>query len=427
MSDAPPPRFSRRALLRRGATGLAFGLAGCLWPGDVPDIGDGRGPSRSPVPPLETPVDPVDGVYVAPDGRTDAAGTRADPLGDLTDALGVVRPGQTIVLRGGTYRPARTVGARGLAGEAEAPIRIVPAVGERPIFDFAGDRVGGLRFSTCAWIELVGIEIRNAPSRGVFVEEGSTRITIQDVTVRDSGGDADASGADVFVLDSTDVTIRNVVATGSFDPSTGGRNADGIAVENSPGTLVESCVAANNSDDGFDLWATTGVTLRDCVAYGNGWRPDGRPGGDGNGFKLGGGDDSGHNRIEFCVAYGNRVRGFDDNGATRPLVVYNCTAWDNPVNFRLGCRLEMTDLPICPAHVLRNNLSHEGVDVFSPLVDSAANSWDLDLRDPKFVSTDPDDPDFLALTPGSPAIDAGTDLGIPYSGSAPDLGAVEFE
>ena len=33
---------------------------------------------------------------------------------------------------------------------------------------------------------------------------------------------------------------------------------------------------------------------------------------------------------------------------------------------------------------------------------------------------------FFALTQGSPAIDAGTDVGLTYSGSAPDIGAVEF-
>jgi hypothetical protein len=31
------------------------------------------------------------------------------------------------------------------------------------------------------------------------------------------------------------------------------------------------------------------------------------------------------------------------------------------------------------------------------------------------------------LQPGSPCIDAGIDVGLPYLGSAPDMGAFEFE
>jgi hypothetical protein len=44
--------------------------------------------------------------------------------------------------------------------------------------------------------------------------------------------------------------------------------------------------------------------------------------------------------------------------------------------------------------------------------------------DPQFVdATVPD----VHLQPGSPCIDAGVDVGLPYLGSAPDMGAFEFE
>jgi parallel beta-helix repeat protein len=43
--------------------------------------------------------------------------------------------------------------------------------------------------------------------------------------------------------------------------------------------------------------------------------------------------------------------------------------------------------------------------------------------DPLFVSQQNYD---FHLQPGSPAIDAGTDVGLPYSGAAPDMGAFEY-
>jgi len=189
---------------------------------------------------------------------------------------------------------------------------------------------------------------------------------------------------------------------------------------------VDGCVARGNSDDGIDLWETTGATVRRCWSYDNGYDPDGNAAGDGDGFKLGGGDESGDNVVRRCVAFNNRVRGFDDNGASRPLTLYNCTAWRNPVDFRLGCRFDVAD-PACPAHRLRNNL-HAGGDLqLSPFVDSAANSWDLGIDEPGFASTDRDDTDFLHLSAGSPAVDAGVDVGLSYRGDAPDLGAFEFD
>ncbi|MBI4051646.1 MAG: hypothetical protein HY400_03995 [Elusimicrobia bacterium] len=75
----------------------------------------------------------------------------------------------------------------------------------------------------------------------------------------------------------------------------------------------------------------------------------------------------------------------------------------------------------------------------------SASGWDTNSKqvDPQFLSTDPASPDFLKLTPGSPAIDAGTIVSgyhCPISGdidptqtgcklwygSAPDIGAFEY-
>ncbi len=58
--------------------------------------------------------------------------------------------------------------------------------------------------------------------------------------------------------------------------------------------------------------------------------------------------------------------------------------------------------------------------------DDQNNSWNLNIEDPLFVSEDPASPDFLHLAPGSTAIEVGADIGLPFTGNAPDLGAYEW-
>ena len=75
-------------------------------------------------------------------------------------------------------------------------------------------------------------------------------------------------------------------------------NADGFAAKLTcgEGNVFDGCMAYNNSDDGWDLFAkaATGpigiVTIQNCVAFRNGFTEFGEGYGncDGNGFKLGG-------------------------------------------------------------------------------------------------------------------------------------------
>jgi hypothetical protein len=78
------------------------------------------------------------GFYAAPDGSAAGDGSRARPW-DLTTALtggnGKVQPGDTVWLRGGTYRgPFHS----SLTGTAAAPIVVRQSAGERAIVDGAG-------------------------------------------------------------------------------------------------------------------------------------------------------------------------------------------------------------------------------------------------------------------------------------------------
>ena len=353
--------------------------------------------------------------YLATDGSDSNPGTRDQPFGTLQTLMSSLAAGDTGYVRGGTYFPTGYNDGSDQQGSDGSPIRLQAYDGEDVVFDFSNDTYGGMRLWSCSYWELRDFEIRNAPSYGLYLFGGTEFCTIENVTVDGSGGDSNTSGAGINLYNAPDTTVRNCVSRNNYDPSSGGGNADGIAAEASPRSVIEDCVSHGNSDDGFDLWKAENETLRGCIAYDNGYDPDGNPAGDGNGFKLGGGSTSGGHRVERCVSYRNAERGFHYNEADIPVEVYNCTAWDNPRNYWFA---EVQ-------HVLRNNISSEGEVSLGSAVDHAYNTWNLGISSPSFESIDPSSGDFLRLASDSPAIDAGTDVGLSFNGDAPDLGAYE--
>jgi hypothetical protein len=124
----------------------------------------------------------------------------------------------------------------------------------------------------------------------------------------------------------------------------------------------------------------------------------------------------------------------------------NNTAYLNSTNFNLLGRnaSHTADVPGY-GHTLKNNLGYKGrtevSNIDNAACDLAANSFDMKLRisDKDFHSLDQDgltaprQPNgdlpsvpFMKLKTGNDAIDRGVDVGLPFNGKAPDLGAFEF-
>jgi len=376
-------------------------------------------------------------VYVASDGTALGTGTITAPLHSIEAALTRVAPGDTIRVRGGTYRSSTAI--RLDAGGAEgAYLHIWAYPGETPVFDFTGAPRGfDIRGD---YLHLKGLVAEHAGDNGVYVKQASYNI-IELVVARyngDSGVQVEDGSAYNLLL--------NVDSYGNYDASSHGENADGFAVKFGvgPGNALRGCRAWGNADDGFDFWSREdpgqqGVTVEESWAFDNGYNvwsdPDFQ--GDSNGFKLGHGP--GAHVLTRNLAWGHRAHGFDVNGNTSGVILYNNTGYRND-----GTNFYFDDDPAVEetgTYLLRNNLSFGDVRMDQGVVDDAYNTWNAgipNVQPSDFLSTDATgadgprqadgslpDLDYLHLAPGSALIDAGLEVGLPFAGAAPDLGAFE--
>ena len=118
-------------------------------------------------------------------------------------------------------------------------------------------------------------------------------------------------------------------------------NADGFAAKLTcgEGNVFDGCMAYNNSDDGWDLYAkeATGpigvVTIQNCIAFRNGYTEFGEGYGDcdGNGFKLGGAGVGSPHIVKNCLAFENLHCGFTDNNNPKLAKIIDCTAVNNDI------------------------------------------------------------------------------------------------
>jgi parallel beta-helix repeat protein len=341
------------------------------------------------------------------DGRT--VGTAYRTIGK---AAAVVKAGDLVWIRGGTYREyVRLLNS----GTSSARITFEAFPGERPVLD-GSDLPTDL---TNPWnqppvlsiggryVTVRGLEIRNGASHGITVGPAGADAILDQLHVHH----VYAVGIHLYLT--WDVTISNSRIHDAYDYGAEGNDADCI---NAGGYsahgrhIIRDNEVYNCADDGIDVWTSSGNVITGNVVHhaGMGFR------GDGNGFKLGPG---GSNIVRHNVAYENRNAGFtpNDGGQNK---VFNNTAYRNGIyNF----------VNYTQRNAYKNNLSVEGLVLMDTFAAHRNNSWNLGVTDPRFETTDPGSALFLRLAQGSPAIDKGLGgIGEFFAGSAPDLGAYEY-
>ncbi len=339
--------------------------------------------------------------YVATSGDDSGIndGSEEEPFATLTKASQVVQPGDLVYIRAGLYSIDVQLTQ---SGTSTNPITYQSYPGELAIFDGASIPAGtNVQIDMSASHNILrDIEVRNSPMRGILVS-GDNNI-IENATIHGN------HHVGLQFFESSNSQAINVNSYNNYDSQNGGINADGIQALHSNDISISICRVYNNSDDGVDTFASVNITIDQCVSYQNGFDQ-----GDGNGFKLGGGlGNSGSNTVTNNIAYNNKMRGFTFNGSNLRSVLLNNSSVSNPINFEfLGLR-----------HVLVNNLTFDGQVVFDDETFNLSNSWNICISDPLFISLDPTSESFLQLQPNSPALEAGVDVGLPFTGAAPNIG-----
>ena len=392
--------------------------------------------------------------YVAPDGDDANAGTKDKPFATVEKGQSVAAPGDTVFIRGGVYELSGTTATIGVAftksGQSGKPIQYFAYPGEVPIFDLfelkPQQRVTGLDVH-CNWIHIRGLEVRGV--RQLIVGDSwSVRIrgdhnVIEQLNVHDG----EAPG--IFITSGASNLILNCDSHHNYDPLEDGGNADGFGCH-SPGgdNVLRGCRAYENSDDGFDFINAAGTcTVEQSWSFRNGFIPDTMmTGANGAGFKAGGYGEppatpatgAARHVVRENLAFGNRVIGFYANHHPGGIDFFNNTAFDNPNNFDMLTPADGTK----STHKLRNNVAvppgkaivdfNGGTDDFNswtlPVTVANSDFTGMDKAQallPRQADGSLPDVAFMHLADGSDLIDRGEDVGLPFTGSAPDLGAFE--
>jgi hypothetical protein len=378
--------------------------------------------------------------YVATNGNDSYSGTStnqpfATPQKAVT--LSTLTAGDLIYIRGGTYNLGTQV-KPGKNGSAVAYIRLWAYPGELPVLDFATMAAGSTKALDVRkdYWHVKGFEVKNAPDSGIFV--GGYSNIVEGCVVHDCGNDG-------VILGSTSVKTTNafILNCDSYRNYGGGdgNNGDGFAAKSGcgPGNVFRGCRSWYNSDDGWDFYdnVSNTVVLLNCWAFHNGtnlWNANPFSG-NGNGFKLGGAGTHARHVLKNCLAFDNHKKGFDYNNSTGGHTMVNCTGFRN-----LAENYKFPVVPTDGTNVFKNDVAYlgGGVDIVAGSV-QASNSWPgFTVTAADFVSLDaslafaPRNADYSLPTNGlarlaasSQLIDQGVDVGLPYRGPAPDLGAYE--
>ncbi|MFT3753299.1 MAG: T9SS type A sorting domain-containing protein [Paludibacter sp.] len=340
--------------------------------------------------------------FIAPAGNdTTGAGTVDLPYRTIMKAHQLVVAGDTVFLRGGTYKMAESqinlkssiyayMNYLDKSGTSETKrICYWAYPGEKPVIDMSAVKPVAYRnivfYIKGSWLHIKGIEIIGTQvtitthtQSECFRNEGGSNNIYEKCVMRDG------MAIGFYLTKGANNLVLNCDAYNNWDnvsESGAGGNVDGFGFhgnKGSTGNKISGCRAWLNSDDGYDcINNMEGVVFENCWAFYNGYSTGFVSRGDGNGFKVGGYGQAPvvsslpspipSNTVRFCMAYRNKANGFYANHHVETgHTWYNNTAYRNSTNFNMLSQritksvITKNDTTLdCPGirHLLHNNLS----------------------------------------------------------------------
>ncbi|WP_051411556.1 dockerin type I domain-containing protein [Ruminococcus flavefaciens] len=295
--------------------------------------------------PVVTPVTGGNIIFASPNGGGDGK-TSSSPT-DVLTAIKSVPAGGTIYLLAGTYKYTSTIMIEeSNSGKAGAYKTIAAYPNADVKFDFSGQAVDGANRGFVldgSYWHFYGFTVANAGDNGMLLSGDNNIIEMmvfegnQDTGLQISRYNGSYNTVAQWP---TNNLVKNCTSRNNCDDATM-ENADGFAAKLTcgEGNVFDGCISYCNSDDGWDLYAkeATGpigvVTIKNCIAFRNGFTESGKGYGDcdGNGFKLGGGGVGTRHIVENCLAFENLNCGFTDNNNPKFGDMKNCTAYNNGI------------------------------------------------------------------------------------------------
>ncbi|MGN0235012.1 MAG: hypothetical protein ACI4BD_01675 [Paludibacteraceae bacterium] len=423
--------------------------------------------------------------FAAPTGTGDGS-SYGNPCSLSTGIGKLSNAGDTLYLLGGQYDLGNTK-ISNKNGSSTAYIVISGYPGEKAILDFRTTAYGtrGLQVAnTCTYLHIKDMTLRYSGKNNLYNEGSYCLFENLDIYgSADTGCQMKNGGYNIIKnVDSHDNFDYELDKSGNLTECDFGGNADGFADKQHSGAPNHyiGCRSWNNSDDGWDFFeriTTEETIIEQSICYKNGpayydmrnhpryetdkaWFDqfstprtvvnadsdlvvvslERYPNmGNGNGFKMGGGYTDHKVLIHHCLAVANTVKGFDQNNNDGTMRIYNNTGYLNGSDFGFTTKYGTLSIQNCLSYQSQNDNSTQSANT---LVDSH-NSWNisgLTISASDFLSLDTTqilaarqadgslaEGTLLHLSAGSALIDAGTDVGLSYTGAAPDLGCYETD
>lgn len=383
--------------------------------------------------------------FVSPIGSDSNNGTKDNPFRTISYAINKVNPGDSVLLSPGIYNITSTINIS-KSGKENLMIFLLCLENGRALLDCSGlpfnSSNRGINLKANFWF-IKGLDIKAAGDNGMNISGSNNVIEFCSFYENQDSGLQLSGGA-------SNNRIINCDSYYNADPSNG--NADGFAPKLDVGTnnYFFGCRAWQNSDDGWDGYLrpsdNVNTIIENSWCFMNGYLKNRTASsGNGNGFKLGGGDSSNKDSlrnnvtIKNSLCFDNRVKGYDQNNNSGSMVLINCTGYRNGShNFAIPGKVRATNIVS-----LKNCVSYLSLGVnLQTVFEQKTNSWNLPISvtDKDFLSLDTTgvrgsrkkdgslpDLKFLRLSKNSQLVDRGSDAGIPFKGIAPDLGAYEYD